>query len=109
MSGIYKLLYRFDFQTAHWDARIGGMLLLIWVLIVVCAISSIRSQSMSVGQQRLWIAIVILLPLVGLLAYLPFAVRRDEMPHYFRFRSKDRHRPAVRSEGEKSNRSSNYK
>jgi hypothetical protein len=104
MSGIYKLLYRFDFQTAHWDARVAACLLLVWVLILICAISSIRSQSMSPGQQRFWIAVVVLVPIVGLLAYLPFAVKADDMPHYFRFRSKDRHRHGTRNEGKKQTR-----
>jgi peptidoglycan/LPS O-acetylase OafA/YrhL len=106
MSGLYKLLYRFDFETAHWDARVAALLALIWVLILVCAISSIRSQQLSPGQQRLWITVVTLVPVIGLLAYLPFSVKRDDMPHYFRFRPKDRHRGGggSRSEGKKSTR-----
>lgn len=90
MSGIYKLLYRFDFENAQWSARVGVGVLLIWLLIIACTISSIRSQGLSAGQQRLWIAIVVFLPIIGLLAYLPFSVKKDDMPHYFRFRSKDR-------------------
>lgn len=101
MTAIYKLLYRFDFQTAHFDARIGFCLVLVWALIVACAISSIRSRAMSTGQQRLWIVIVTFVPVVGLLAYLPFAVRRDDMPHYFRFRSNSRNRHTARSEARK--------
>ena len=98
MTGIYKLLYRFDLDTAHWDTRVAICLAAIWLLIVVCAISSIRSQGLSPGQQRLWIGVVTLLPVVGLLAYLPFAVKQDDMPHYFRFRPKDRRRTGGRSE-----------
>lgn len=107
MSGIYKLLYRFDPQTAHWDARVAAFLPLVWILILICAISSIRSQSMGPGQQRFWIAVVILLPVIGLLAYLPFAVKADDMPHYFRFRSKDRHRHGARNEARKQPRIEN--
>ncbi len=106
MSGLYKLLYRFDFETAHWDARVAILLALIWVLILVCAISSIRSQQLSPAQQRLWIGVVTFVPVIGLLAYLPFSVKHDDMPHYFRFRPKDRHRGggASRSESKKSSR-----
>ncbi|MEQ1859107.1 MAG: hypothetical protein ABMA13_04160 [Chthoniobacteraceae bacterium] len=102
MSTVYKLLYRFDFQTAYWDLRVAACLALIWLVILACAISSIRSQGMGAVQQRMWMVFVAAVPVVGLLAYLPFSVRRDEMPHYFRFRSnKPRHRPTVRSEVKK--------
>ena len=102
MTTVYKLLYRFDFQTAHWDFRVAACLALIWLVILACAISSIRSQGMGTAQQRMWMIFVTVAPVVGLLAYLPFSVRRDEMPHYFRFRSnKTRQRPVGRSEVKK--------
>lgn len=104
MSAIYKLLYRFDFQTAHVDTRVAFFLFLIWLLILACAISSIRSQALSLGQQRFWIVVVTLVPVIGLLAYLPFAIKQDDMPHYFRFRSKDRHRHGGRPEVKKATR-----
>ena len=102
MNTLYKLLYRFDFQAAHWDMRVAAFLFLVWLVILACAISSIRSQGFSPAQERLWIGLVVFLPLVGLLAYLPFSVRHDEMPHYFRFRSsKNRQRTATRVEVKK--------
>ena len=90
MSSFSKLLNRFDFVHAHWDARIGVCLAVIWFVIVMCAISSIRSQGFGVGQQRFWIAAVILFPIVGVLAYLPFSIKRDDLPPYFRFKPKER-------------------
>lgn len=105
MSGIYKLLYRFDFETAHWDARVAVCLFLIWTVILICAVSSIRSQGFSAGQQRLWITLVTCVPVVGLLAYLPFSVKQDDMPHYFRFRPKDRRSRGGRPEARKPSRS----
>jgi hypothetical protein len=104
MTSVYRLLYRFDLQSAQFDARIGFCLALIWAVVLVCAISSIRSRTLSVGQQRLWILVVTFLPVVGLLAYLPFSVRQDDMPHYFRFRSRDHHRRGARSKVRKATR-----
>lgn len=103
MSFLTKLLDRFDFQTAHWDGRVAVALFIVWGIILACAISSIRSQGLSEGQQRFWTGVVILLPVVGLLAYLPFSVKREEVPHYFRFRAQGRPRRAGRADGKKTN------
>jgi hypothetical protein len=104
MERLRLLFDRFDFESAHVDARVVACLVFIWLVILACAISSIRSQGFSEGQQRLWIAVVTLLPIVGLLAYLPLSVKHDDMPHYLRFRSKDRPRPSARTETKTVNR-----
>lgn len=104
MSGISKLLNRFDFFNAHWDPRAGVFLAGIWLVILACAISSIRTQGFSAAQQRFWIIVVIVFPIVGLLAYLPFSIKKDDLPHYFRFKPKDR--PVVRPASKVANKSS---
>ena len=58
-------------------------LLLIWAAIVYCAIVSINSQGFSERQRRLWLWIIVCVPLLGLLAYLPFSIRREDLPQVF--------------------------
>lgn len=88
MPSFSKLLNRFDFFNAHWDPRAGVCIAIIWAVILASAISSIRARGFGRTQQRFWIAVVVVFPIVGLLAYLPFSIKRDDLPHYFRFRSR---------------------
>ena len=105
MERLRLLIDRFDLDSAHLDARVIACLVVIWLIIVACAISSIRSQGFSEGQQRFWIFVVTFLPVIGLLAYLPLSTKREDMPHYFRFRQKDRPR-ATKAESKTAHRSS---
>lgn len=59
------------------------ILLIIWGGVVMCAISSILSQPFDRKQQCFWIAMVVLFPFLGILSYLPFAFRKEELPHIF--------------------------
>jgi hypothetical protein len=104
MTGLSKLLNRFDFLNAQWDPRVGICLAVIWVIILFCAVSSIRAQGFGPAQQRFWTAVVIFVPILGVLAYLPFSIKRDDLPHYFRFKPKDR---APGSSGSRSSTRSN--
>ncbi|MEO8352442.1 MAG: PLDc N-terminal domain-containing protein [Chthoniobacteraceae bacterium] len=77
---MFDLLHRFSFSTASWSLEVGLGVLLLWVAIVACAISSIRAQDFTNGQRRFWAVVVICLPIIGLLAYLPFSIPRDDEP-----------------------------
>ncbi|MFN7138516.1 MAG: PLDc N-terminal domain-containing protein [Limisphaerales bacterium] len=55
----------------------------VWAVVVACAIFSILSQPFSRKQQILWIIAVVALPLLGMMAYLPFSVRKDNHPLLF--------------------------
>ncbi len=80
MSGI---LNRFGLEAAKFNGQVFLSLLLIWLALVLCAVISIRSQNFSQRQRRLWIWIIACVPLLGLLAYLPFSVRREDLPQFF--------------------------
>lgn len=73
------------------------VLAFIWVCVIGCVISSILSQSSDRNQRIFWIAIVVLLPVVGVLAYLPFACNRKDLPLIFMNKPK---RPAKTDEEE---------
>ena len=63
-------------------------LLLIWATVLACVISSICAQPFDGRQRIFWIGLVVLLPFLGILAYLPFAFRKEELPHIFRIKRK---------------------
>ncbi len=75
-----QLFYRFSLDAAKFNGQIFVCLFLIWLVLVYCAIVSIRSQGFSARQQRTWIWVVVGIPLVGLLVYLPFSIRREDLP-----------------------------
>src|SRR4051812_18401003 len=78
-----QILNRFSLEAAKFNGQIFGCLLIIWIAMVVCAIVSINSQHFSERRRWMWIWIVTGIPLFGLLAYLPFSVRREDLPHLF--------------------------
>jgi len=88
MSEIFN---RFSLEAAKFNGQVFLCLFLIWATMAICALFSLRTQGFSVQQRRLWTWIIIGVPLFGLLAYLPFSVRRDDLPQVFLMKSnKDR-------------------
>jgi hypothetical protein len=78
-----EILNRFSLEAAKFNSQVFFSLLLLWLALVYCAMISINSQGFSERQRRLWIWIVVCVPLLGLLAYLPFSVRREDLPQVF--------------------------
>ena len=93
------LLTRFSLQAAKWNSSVALALMVVWIAVLGCIVSSILSQPFDQRQRVFWIALVTLLPVVGVLAYLPFAFRKEDLPHMFRRKSKHsskrRHAPPV--------------
>jgi lysylphosphatidylglycerol synthetase-like protein (DUF2156 family) len=78
-----EFLHRFSLHSAKFNTQVVLFALLIWLVVVACAVTSILGQPFSKRQRLFWLAVVIFLPLVGVLAYLPFSFRREELPHAF--------------------------
>jgi hypothetical protein len=78
-----EILSRFSLEAAKFNGQIFLCLLVIWLAMVGCAIVSINSQNFSERRRWMWIWIVVGVPLFGLLAYLPFSIRREDLPHLF--------------------------
>ena len=78
-----EILSRFSLEAAKFNFQIFLCLFLIWAAMVVCAVVSINSQNFSERRRWMWIWIVVGIPLFGLLAYAPFSVRREDLPHLF--------------------------
>jgi len=78
-----EILNRFSLEAAKFNRQVFLSLLLLWVAMVYCAVLSIQSQGFSERQRRLWILVIVCVPLLGLLAYLPFSIRREDLPQVF--------------------------
>ena len=63
---------------------------IIWVTVVVCALFSIASRPFRRSTKLVWAGIVVLVPLLGLLAYLPFSINEELFP-YVGFWRKPKH------------------
>jgi len=72
------VLSGFSFSFAKWDWTVAAGVAALWLAILACAITSIRAQPFGRLQRRCWMLVVILVPILGLLAYLPFSLPRHE-------------------------------
>ena len=84
MTAIFS---RFSIHAAKFNGQVWLCLAVIWLVVLACAITSIYAQSFSARQQRFWISTVIFIPLLGVLAYLPFSFRREQFAQLFFLRS----------------------
>jgi uncharacterized membrane protein YhaH (DUF805 family) len=89
-----EILNRFSLQSATWNSQVAVCVLILWLVIVGCAISSIRAMPFSAAQRRFWIVMVVGFPIIGLLAYVPFSFRREDLPNAFMMKAKHRNRKA---------------
>lgn len=53
---------------------------MIWLLVLGCTISSILGLPLSRWQRVFWISVVVCVPGLGLLIYLPFSFRSESHP-----------------------------
>ena len=77
------LLNHFSLKAAKWDGAILLALLVLWAAVLGCVISSILSQPFDRKQRIFWILVVLLAPLLGVLAYLPFGLSKEAIPYIF--------------------------
>lgn len=84
-----ELLSRFSVDAAKFNAQIGFFIALVWLVVIGCAISSIAGQQpFSKKQKVFWTVVVAALPVVGIILYLPFALRRENYPGLFNVKNK---------------------
>lgn len=79
-----ELLNRFSFDAIKFNSQVAVFLVIIWLLVLGCAMLSIKSQSFTQRQRWFWIIIVVGLPAVGLLCYLPFSLSKDRPGKLYR-------------------------
>ncbi len=74
-----SILARFSFDPSKIDAKIIAILVFIWVVVLACGIGSVVSRGSDFNRkQRLgWILLLVGVPVLGLLIYLPFSLKRE--------------------------------
>ncbi len=87
-----ELFSRFTFQESKLTTQIWLFAVLLWLVVLSCAIASVCAQPFNKRQRFAWIAIVVCIPILGLLAYLPFSIRSDELPTAFLIRGSSKQR-----------------
>jgi membrane-bound metal-dependent hydrolase YbcI (DUF457 family) len=78
-----QLLYKFTLQSAKFHPAVLICVALVWLTVIGCAITSINSQPFTPRQRNFWIVVVTIFPIIGLLAYLPFSFRKEDLPQLF--------------------------
>ena len=80
------LLNRFDFASPKFDTQVLACALVIWIAVVVCGITGVMSQPFSRRKRMFWIVVIVAVPLLGLLVYLPFSFRFEESAQFLGWR-----------------------
>lgn len=78
-----ELFNRFSLHAAKFNDQVWICLAIIWLVVLACALTSIYAQPFSARQQKFWVTTVVLIPLLGVLAYLPFSFRREQLAQLF--------------------------
>ena len=73
-----KLVSKFSLDAVRFTRSIFVCMVVIWLMVVGCAVSSIWSQGFTRRQRVFWIILVVCVPVLGLLVYLPFSVRKED-------------------------------
>lgn len=80
MSDIFS---RFSLHAAKFSGQVWICLAVIWLIVLGCTITSIYAQPFSARQRKFWVFAVVFIPLLGVLAYLPFSFRREQLAQLF--------------------------
>jgi len=78
-----RLLRKFSLTGGQNTPATNWCAILLWCIVVACTISSILAQPFNRRQRIFWITLVIVVPFIGVLAYIPFSFRMEDMPHIF--------------------------
>jgi hypothetical protein len=78
------ILNRFSFDAAKFNTLTAVGLAIAWLLVVGCAMLSIKSQAFTLRQRWFWVLIIVCLPGIGLLCYLPFSLTSNRPEKLYR-------------------------
>ncbi len=78
------LLNRFSLDALKFNNQILWCLVGIWLVVLACAVHSIFSLPLNKPQRWFWTLMVVCLPGIGLLSYLPFALTTERPAAYSR-------------------------
>jgi len=80
-----NFLHRFDFSNPNVTGEILFFVAVIWLVVVSAAIWSICTRMHRWPSRLFWIAMVVALPVVGVVVYLPFSMDHDALQAFVRF------------------------
>lgn len=80
------LLDRFTLDAIKFDYVVLAAMLVIWFLVVACAIQSVFTQRTKRSSRVAWSLFLIFCPIIGVLFYLPFSFRLEHYPDLFIWR-----------------------
>lgn len=81
MGEIFDLLSRhFTLESANTNMQTLTCAVVIWMTVVICTVTSIWSRPFSFSAKVCWAIIVLFIPLLGVLCYLPFAASGELFP-----------------------------
>ncbi len=78
-----EIISRFSWDAIKFDDQVLAAMIIVWGAVLLCAVSSIRNQPFTKLQRTFWLSLVIGLPMIGLLFYLPFSFRATNYPELF--------------------------
>ncbi len=62
------------FYTSNINAQNFLVVAAIWLLVAGTGVASVLSRHIPKSSKKFWILVILLFPLIGLLAYLPFSL-----------------------------------
>jgi hypothetical protein len=79
MGGLGNFLSKFSFDPEKIQGKLWWVFIFVWLLVVATTISSIyaKPSRFTSKQQLFWLAIIVLVPGLGVLAYLPFSFKSE--------------------------------
>lgn len=78
-----SILDRFSLDAIKFDYQVLVGLVIIWLFTIGCALHSVHTQGFSRQRRVIWSLIIICLPVIGILLYLPFSFRLEHYPDLF--------------------------
>jgi phage shock protein PspC (stress-responsive transcriptional regulator) len=75
-----QLLSKFSWDAAKFTRPMFVCTVVIWLMVVGCALHSIWHQPFTRRQRLFWVLLLIGVPVLGLLVYLPFSFRKENDP-----------------------------
>lgn len=76
---MFSLLSGFSFDPTKLDAQIWAVIAFVWLVVLCCGVGSVLSHGPRLDRRQrvFWILLMIGVPVFGLLAYLPFSIKRE--------------------------------
>jgi hypothetical protein len=73
-------LSKFSLDAVKFTKSMFVCYVIIWLMVVGCALHSIWHQPFTRRQRLFWMLLVVGVPLLGVLVYLPFSFRKETDP-----------------------------